>query len=154
MANFVYTFAIEQLMNGATNLATADMRALLLMTNTTADTEEDKNIVSAFTTLDQCDGANHPATGFTLLSVAVTRTNGGGAHNGYVIFDAADWTITALGAGTRFNQGVLVVKWNTTVANSVPYLWLDTGTGFPFAGDGGNKTITWNALGLGRIKQV
>ena len=57
MASFVYTYAKTKLLSGDLDLNAHDIRLMLVMTNTTADTEADKVFVGDFTTLDEMDGA-------------------------------------------------------------------------------------------------
>jgi len=142
MANFVYTVAKAELLKGTLDFdAPNDFRVLLVMTNTTADTEADVATVSAFTTLDEYDGANYARK--ELASDTVTKDDA----NDRGEYDAADITWTALGAGTRNAQAAVLIKHVTDDTDSIPIAYIDTG-GFPFAGNGGNVTIQWPAEGI------
>lgn len=121
--------------------AAGDFRVLLVMSNTTADTEEDKTTISGFTTLDEYDGANYARVALANQVVAEDTVN----NRGEMSADA--WVYTALGVGTRQAVGMVIFKFVTNDADSVPYVYNDTG-GFPFDGNGGNVTITPNAEGL------
>lgn len=143
MANFTYTHAKHLLLTGALNLATADMRVCLVMTNTTADTEKDVSTFAGFTTLDEYDGANYTTPGAALTGEAVTQDDA----NDRSEFDANDATFTALGVGTRQCQGAIVYAFVSNLNASIPIAWIDTG-GFPFTGNGSNVTIQWNAEGI------
>ena len=118
-----------------------DFRVLLVMTNTTADTEEDVATVSAFSTLDEYDGANYARQELSSDTVTKDSTNDRGEY------DAADITFTSLGAGTRQAQAAVIIKHVTNDTDSIPIAYIDTG-GFPFAGNGGNVTIQWNSEGI------
>lgn len=145
MANFVYNEAKNQLLRGGLDFTTADMRVMLVMTNTTADTEDDANTVGGFTTLDEYDGSGYTtgAGGVALTGETVIEDAG----NNRAYFDANDLTYTALGAGTRQCQAALLIKFITNQASSLPVGFIDTG-GFPFAGNGSNVTLQWNAAGI------
>lgn len=143
MASFVYTYAKKQSWLAGLNLATSDMRLILCMTNTTADTEKDKQTISGFTTLDEYDGSGYSRP--VLTGEAVNQDD----PNLRAEFDANDlapaWA--ALGAGTRQAQGMILYKHVTNDADSIPIAWIDSG-GFPFAGNGLPVSITWNAEGI------
>lgn len=141
MANFVYTHAKHLIATGALNLDTADLRALLVMSNTTTDTEEDKTTISGFTTLDEYNGSAYARK--TLGASTVTEDTG----NNRSEVDVADFAWSALGAGTRSAQAMVVFAFVTNDADSVPIAFIDTG-GFPFAGNGGDVNVTVNAEGL------
>lgn len=120
-----------------------DVRVLLVMTNTTADTEKDKLTFGGFTTFDEFDGSGYTSGGVALTGegVAVDNPNNRGE------FDANDATFTAVGAGTRQIQAAVVYKFVTSVSLSIPLVFVDTG-GFPFAANGGDIVMQWNAEGI------
>lgn len=140
MASFAYTHAKYLLATGAIDLATADIRVMLVMTNTTADTEKDVEFVGDFTTLDEYDGANYARKA---LTEAVNQDDA----NDRAEFDATDIQWAALGAGTRQAQAMVVFLHDTNDAGSNPIAYIDSG-GFPFSGNGGNVDVTWNAEGI------
>lgn len=147
MADFCYTRAKRNIALGDIHFDSDDMRIILLMTNTTADTEEDKATLNDFTTLDEFDGSNYTqATGVALTSEAVSEDT----TNDRAEFDAANVTFSTIGAGTRNIQGCIVFWWGGSFAASVPVFWIDSG-GFPFTANGGDLSITWNAEGIGQI---
>lgn len=143
MASFVYTPWKTKLLTGGVNLTEGqnDIRALLVMTNTTADTEQDTEFIGGLTTLDEMDGANYARKTFSSQAVAED------AGNNRAEFDGEDFTWTALGAGTRQVAGVVIFRFITNDAASELIAYIDTG-GFPFTANGGNFTITWNAEGI------
>ena len=114
---------------------------ILVMTNTTADTEKNANTISGFTLLDECDGASYARV--DLAGVARVRDDA----NAIVYLDANDAVFTTLGPGTRQNQGAVLFIFVTTDSDHIPAAWIDSG-GFPFDGTGSNNTIQWNALGI------
>lgn len=154
MASFVYTIAGEHFLNATLgDLDALDIRAVPCMTNTVCDTEVDKGTCGNFTGgtpgMDEFDGSGYTANGFTLLNDLITRVTAGDL-TGFTKYDADDWAMGAIGAGTRSVQGILVIRWNTTLSNSVPLAWLEFAA--PWAGDGSSRTIIWPANGLFRVK--
>lgn len=131
MANFAYTYAKRLFAKGDLDWDEAghDMRIMLLMTNTTADTEKDKQTIATFTTLDECNGANYVRK--ALANQIVNQDD----PNLRAEMDADDIVWTALGVGTRQNQGMVLYRFVTNDADSIPIAWIDTG-GFPFDGNG------------------
>jgi hypothetical protein len=142
--SLVYNKFKTKLAQGTIDLDTAgdDIRVALLMTNTTADTEDDTEFINpGFTTLDEMDGANYARK--TVASEAVNED----LPNNRAEFDFENLTWTALGAGTRDVAGALVFKFVTNDADSIPICFIDTG-GFPITANGGDVTIQWNAEGV------
>jgi len=142
MANFWYTHGKAGTLGGI-NFATDDIRVLMVMTNTTCDTEEDKAFIDQFTTLDEFDGANNARKALTTEAVSADEGNDRGE------FDADDVTWTALGAGTRQAAGLLLYKFVSDDSDSIPIAWIDDD--FPITPGGGDVTITWNADGILQI---
>lgn len=144
MASFGFTYAKAKLLSADIDLDADDIRMLMVMSNTTADTEKDAQFISGangITTLDECDGENYVRKELEGEAVAADEENDRGE------FDANDFTWTALGVGTRQNVGLLLYKHVATDADSIPIAYIDTG-GFPFDGNGGNVTIQFNAEGI------
>ena len=151
MASFVYNVAKAGLLKGDFDFDEAgnDIRVTLLMTNTTADTEKDKANIAAFTTLDEYDGSGFTwgpgGTGRKAMAQSVVQDDG----NLRGEFQVTTTLWASLGAGTRQAQGMLLYKHVSGADDSlnIPIAWIDTG-GFPFTGNGGDVTITWNAEGV------
>lgn len=144
MASFVFTDYKRGALAADASLATADMRIVLVMTNTTFDTDADITTLGGTATPDYYDGANHDSTnGHALAGEAVAADNA----NDRGEFDATDHTINSLGAGTRQAQGLVLLRWVTNIGSSKPVAFIDSG-GFPFSGNGGNVTFQWNAEGI------
>lgn len=150
MASLVFTPFKEQVMEGVFNLLEGqdDIKNLLAMTNTTAGVEENDEFVSQITTLDENDGSGytggHGGAGRrSLASQTVTPDN----TNWRGVFDAADETWTALGAGTRALDGDIIHRVGTSDDTTAKLIaWVE------FASDvtlnGGDFTIQWHADGI------
>jgi len=143
MANFIYNEAKRAIAEGEIDFGTggATIKAMLVMSNSTTNTEDDANTLAAFTTLDEMDGANYSR--ITLSSQVVNEDSA----NNRAEFDAADITWSSLGAGTRQVKALIVYKHVGADSSNVPIAYIDTG-GFPFSANGGNVTVQWNAEGI------
>jgi len=141
MANLAYTYAKSEILKGNIDLSSDDIRVMLVMSNTTADTEQDTDFIDQLGTLDEHDGANYARKELANEAVAVDDANNRGE------FDADDVTWTALGVGTRQAVGAVVYKHVNDDTDSVLIAYIDTG-GFPFDASGGDVTIQWNAEGI------
>lgn len=99
-----------------------DVRVALLMTNTTADTENDGIVnLDDITTLDECD-----STSYARQALASEASNKDDA-NDRAEFDAADASFTGLGGdATRDIQGALVYEHvDGTAANDKVIAFID-----------------------------
>jgi hypothetical protein len=139
--SFAYTPAKEHFAKGTLAWQTSDIRVLLVMANTTADTDQDAGTISAIGTLDEYDGASYARKAVT--GEAVNRDDA----NNRAELDANDITWSALGAGTRQAQAMVVLAFVTNDSDSIPIAYIDSG-GFPFAGTGSDVAVTWNAEGI------
>lgn len=141
-ASHGFQYAYTQYLTGAINLASDDIRIWPLMTNTTLDTVRDAVDTFSDVTADEFDGANYTSGGLALDSQAVAVDDA----NDRAEFDAADETVTALGAGTRSIQGIALGKFVTNTAASIPLHWIE------FAAnktpDGSDFTFSFNAEGI------
>jgi hypothetical protein len=144
MANFWYNEAKRALAAGELDLDTDDLRVILVMTFTTADTEDDVNTISGFTTLDEYDHV-----GYARVAIANLQINEDAANDRAEV-DGDNTVFASLGVGTRQCQAAIVYKHVTNDADSVPIAFYDTG-GFPFDGTGSNVTIQWNTQGILQI---
>lgn len=141
MPNFVYTEAKRALLAGEIDFATDDMRVLLVMTNTTADTEEDVTTIAGFTTLDEGDGSGYARESIgSGNAVAADNANDRGE------WDASDIVFALLGTGSRNYQAAVIYQHNNGDTDHVPVAYIDDD--FPFPGNGSNVLFTWNAEGL------
>lgn len=144
MADFCYTRAKRDIALGDIHFDTDDMRVLLVMTNTTTDTEEDKTFIDQFTTLDEFDGAGYSRGALGNEAVNEDTTNDRAE------FDADNLTFSSISAGTRNIQAAVVYKHVSNDTDSVPVLFIDSG-GFPFTANGGDLVLSWNAEGIAQI---
>lgn len=141
MASQIYNEFKEELAKANIDLDGDDIRVALLMSNTTADTENDgMNFVDDFTTLDECDGANYVRK--ALASEAVNKDD----PNDRAEFDADDVTWSALGVGTRQTTGALIYKHVTNDTDSIPIAWVEFASAVTH--DGTDFTIQWNTEGI------
>lgn len=140
MATTVYNDFKQRCM--AAYFTGADIRIALLMTNTTAGSENDGIVnIADITTLDEFDGANYARQ--ALASEASNKDDA----NDRAEFDANDVTLTALGAGTRSIAGVMVYEHvDGTDANDLVIGFVQYTT--PKVADGSDFTIQWNAEGI------
>lgn len=142
MASKVPNSAKTLLLNGGLDLDTNDIRARLVMTNTTCDTEVDAiDNLSDYTTIDPCD-----ATGYA--DVALTETVAVVDASDLAKFDATDISFTGLGGdATRAAQGVLIYKYvDGTNTNDIPVCYLDLNTTAPTTATQVN--VAFNASGI------
>lgn len=108
MASVVYNKFKQRNAAGEIDLNLDPLYTILVMTNTTVDTENDGIAeVADFTTLDEMDGANYSSAARQELDgIAVNLDDA----NDRAEFDANDETWSALGNGTRAMQGVVLYK--------------------------------------------
>lgn len=143
MASAVNLPGLQDLFDGTSNWLTSDYRCALLSTNTTADTENNKATVSAYTTLDEFNGSGYAR--FALASEAVSVNSG----SNRIELDAADVAFGALGNGTRAIQGVLILDFNTNDADSVPFLFVEFAS--TVTPGGATLTVQWNSGGIAQV---
>lgn len=143
MASFVYTPGKTGVLTALFDLdGTHDIRAMLVMTNTTADTDQDVANIADIGTLDEYDGSGYGRA--TLASETVNED----AANNRAEFDVADFNFgTTVAAGTRQAAGMVIYRHVTNDADALLLAYIDTG-GFPVAGGGGAFAVTVNAEGL------
>lgn len=140
--SFVYTPAKAKLLKGELDFdLPQDIRVLLVMTNTTADTDQDAEFISSITTLDEMDGANYVRK--ALANEVVNQDN----PNNRAEFDADNVVWIAIGAGTRQIAGIVLYRQVTNDADSPVIAWIDSG-GFPITANGGDLTAAWNVEGI------
>lgn len=153
MANAGYNIAKSGFLDGTVNADTDVIKAILVMTNTTADTEIDSDTVDDISTLDEMDGSGftwgHGNDGRKTLSITVSTDDSndrGDANAG------ASTTWASLGAGTRSVQGVLLAKEGpTNDTDAVPIVYLDFAA--PVAANGQDFVVNWDA-GAGDVFRI
>lgn len=147
MASKVYNKFKQRSAAGEIDLNADAIWIALLMSNTTADTENDGDSeVADLTTLDECDGANYVRKALGSLAVNLDDANDRAE------FDAADVTWTALGNGTRQIVGVLIYKDADgdgdpadDAANPL-IAWIEFAS--PIDPGGADFSIAWSAEGI------
>ena len=151
MTNVVYNHFKHVLGTQSVNLGAAGgggagtLPVALVTTNTTADTEADVATVSAFSTLDEYDGANYPSPRADLENPSYDKD----AANNRSELTADPTEFLSLGPGTRQCQGAVVIYQvgaSPNDANDIPAFWVDEG-GFPFDGTGADVTVNWDTEG-------
>lgn len=149
MASRVYNEALRAIAAGEIDLNAADIRARLVMTNTTCDTENDAKVVlSDFTTIDVAD-----ATGYADVDMSGLAVNKDDA-NDRAEFDANDLTFSGLsGDATRDYQGVLLYVYvDGTNGNDKAICFVDFSADVPKAATSVN--VPWNAEGILQFAQA
>lgn len=126
---------------------TGDVRAALVMSNTTADTEVDAEFMAAFTTLDEYDGASYARVALTTEAFAADLASD------RFKFSCDPITFATLGVGTRQCVGMILYLHVTNDADSKPLFYID-GTGWPFDGNGEDVTFTPHADGAAYIRNA
>lgn len=140
MADQWYLPAAQKLVKGDLDFDVADLRVMLCMSNTTADTERNVTNLAGFTTLDEYDGTGYARIDLGAATVTLD------AANSRIEVDYADGTFGAtVAAGTRQWVGLLFyVHVDGTTANDYPVAWKDL---TPNNGNGGAVNLTINAEG-------
>lgn len=115
-----------------------DVRAMLVMSDTTVDTEDDVNTLDGFTDLDECDD-----TGYSRQQIGNEAVNED-APNNRAEFDGDDITFVNNGDATRQVAGVLIYRHVTDDTDSVPIHFVDNAITL----DGNTISIAWNAEGI------
>lgn len=136
----MYIPAKKYFPDGTIDWDTHDIRMALVMTNTTADTETDKALMNAFSTLDEFDGSGYTREVFTNEAVNQDTPNNRSE------LDADDATFGALGSGTRSIQGAIIYKHVTNDGDSIPIAYIDLTPAFNPGG--GTVTVSWDAQGI------
>lgn len=138
MANACYNIACKKAVDAGLNLATADVRVLLLKSTYTYD--PDHQFVA-----DLTPGSNEiSVAGYSRQALANQTTTQDNTNN-RAEGDADDAVFTALTTGQTIAAAVYYVQ-VTNDADSWLIGYVDTG-GFPIPTNGGNVTIQHNAEG-------
>jgi hypothetical protein len=129
MASNVYPKGIIHIMSGDVNLATADIRVMIVDT-----ADETYNAADEYVSDITSAGIVSRATsGLASKTIGVVGTG---------VFDAADKLLTGVtGDGT---EAVIVYVYNAADASAILLAWLD-GSVTP---DGGNINVAFNASGI------
>lgn len=141
MASFLYNNAKRGMLAGEIDMNADDIRAALCDSTTTADTEKDKLLMNAFSTLGELSGTGYGR--IALTTEAVNQDDG----NNRAEFDADDVAFGTMDGDNADAVGILLYKHVTNDTDSIPIAWIDTG-GFPVTFNGGTFTVTWNVEGI------
>lgn len=136
---FMYIPAKRKLWRGEIDLDTHDIRSLLVMTSTTADTETDTEFLAGFTNLDEFNGAGYARVALT--GEAVNQDT----PNARAEFDADNIAFAALSNGTRSIAAIVLFRFVTNDADSMPICYLNFSS---FNPGGSVLTCEWNAEGI------
>lgn len=145
MAKFIYTPAKQKLAKGTADFDILDVRAILVMTNTTADTDQDAATVSAIGTLDEMDGAGY--TEIDLANVTVVQDDPN--NRSEISYDPGSFG-AAVANGTRQVQAIVYYVFvDGNPANDWPVGYTDEFViGSPFSPGGAAVNHTPDAQGL------
>jgi hypothetical protein len=143
VASFTYLPAKEFLWDGTIDLDTHDIRVLAVMTNSTADTDTTAATISAFGTLDEFDGSGYSRQAATGEAVAQDVPN----NRAEFTFGAVTFG-TAIVPGTRKLQGLVVFRFITNDADSIPIFYIDLTPAFD---PKGTLTYTPHADGVAHL---
>lgn len=137
-----FQYAYSRYLTKQVDFVADDIRFVLCMTNTDADTLRDAVDACSDLALDEFDGSGYSSGGIALGSQAVNVDDA----NDRAEIDAADPTPVAYGSGTREIEGILVISFITNLSASLPAHFLD------FAPnkdpDGSDFSIVINAEGF------
>ena len=152
MASAKFNIAKKMLLDASLDLAADTIKALLVMTNTTADTDIDADTVGAIGTLDEFDGsgytAGHGNSGRKTLALtaAVDDTN----DRGELTEDAGSTTWSSISAGTRDIQGVLLIREGTSDdTDAIPIGFFEFSSAY--TPNGGDLTVNWDSEGVFQV---
>ena len=128
MARFWYGQGITQVLLGAINLKTADIRVAALMSATTCDTEFDVANLAAFTAMDEPTG-----TGYARASLVAQNLTYTTVPDRRVEAKSSPVTLISNAGATGFGsvQAYLVFFNTGTDATSVPLIYDSTPALFP-----------------------
>jgi hypothetical protein len=123
MASVLYQNGLVGTFENTIDWETDNLDALLLMTNTTADTQPDATTVAGITTLDESDATDYAHEDVT--NPAVSADDG----DDEMVWTSDNWVWgdgTALGGdATRDYQGALLVKYVDGSTGDIPLLFVD-----------------------------
>lgn len=142
MADHVFTPYLTRILSVGIGAGTLDIRCLLLMTNTTADTDVDAQNPADITTLDEFDGAGYARQALTGEIVNEDLANDRAE------FDSNDVAFAALsnsGTGRSIQAYLLIENVDATNANDRNFLFKDFAA--PISPGGSSLTLQVNAEG-------
>jgi hypothetical protein len=145
MASLVPNIGLTRLIDGTKPWATgSDLRAMLICTSTTADTNADvANDLADYTTLDETDDTGKSDDPLTSETVNTDHANDRAE------LDADDLQFASLGGdGTRDFQGVMLFFYvDGADANDLPCAFIEF-TNQPLAKEASQVDVPWDAEGI------
>lgn len=136
----MYIPAKVALWNNNAEFAGGAIFVILVMSNTTADTDNTAAVITDFGTLDEFDGSGYSRTYFGIKTVTLDASN-------RAKFDGDDIVFGALGNGTRQIVGCIIVWDNGADAASIPLIFIDYSAA-PIDPGGAEFSIEWPAGGI------
>ena len=133
-----FVYPAGKLLMARQALDSTALRALLVMTDSTAYAETGTTTLSGFTHLDEYSGGGYERK---LLKVAFSEETMG--------FESAEVVWHSLREGPRRAMAMIAFQQGRTDADSIPIGFIDSG--FPFYGNGGPVRVSWPS-GLLQIK--
>ena len=149
MASKIPNTTLGRLLDGTFDLDTDDIRARLVMTNTTCDTEiDDIETLSDYTTIDPADATGYADVALTGETITVNNTD-----NRAEFSTTSDIEFSGLsGDATRNYQGCLIYKYvDGTDANDLPIFYIDFTT--PIVKEATKVTVPSSTTNLLRSSQ-
>lgn len=141
---FGYPHGEARFRTGQVDWENDDVRLLLVMSNTTADTDATAEFVADFATLDECDASGYARTAITGRGLNVDTV----AKE--VALLAAQTDLPSFAAGTRKVVGAIVyLHVGADSANPVLF-YIDGAPWFPFDAVGTPVRFKWHTTGLVR----
>ena len=153
MASFIYNKTKTDIAEGGVDFreAGADMRVILVMTDTTANAEDDTATMTNFTTLDEFDGSGYTQqasnTAISRIDNQIAEEDLANNRNEFNGDDIAFGALSASGTG-RSITGAVILRWVTNFGASIPVAFIDF-TDFP--ANGSTVTIVWDPQGIIQI---
>lgn len=145
MADFAYTLAMDKIARGEIDLSSDDIRAILVMTNSTANSQDSAEFISSFTTFDEYDGSGYARQALASLTLTPNLTTK------RVHFSSDSIVFASLGAGTRSGFALLIYKHVGADSANIP-IFFKQPSGFPFIGNGQNLTLAPHANGWAYLR--
>jgi hypothetical protein len=148
MADVIYKGGMDAMKQGLLD-PTPDLRVILVMTDTSVDTEEETTTMAGFTDIDEFDGV-----GYVEIVEATSWAYDSASDEWRLDFADAKFNVPpgTVAPATRDAQGMLLYLWvDGTDANDIPIAYTDSG-GFPFNAANGDIDLTVHANGFAFLR--
>lgn len=146
MATFAYPIGDLNMRNGTIDVDDDTIKVTLLMTNTTADTQQDAGVIDDFAKLDESDAGGgftwgHGGNGRKTVTITATRSAGQTQIN--IPAGSTTWSNLPLGGSGRSIAGVLLFSEGSgNDTDAYPIAWLEFTS--PVAANGTDFVVTWD----------